>query len=61
MRLARRVAHLERPLPGEHLPAWARVLVAEVAMEQGLEPEEVVREAEVLLARAEAAGMLGSW
>ena len=60
MRLARRLDHLERPLPGGHLPVWARVMAAKVAVEQGLDPGEVVREAEAMLARAEDAGVLGS-
>ena len=60
MRLARRVAHLERPLPGGSLPAWARLMAAKEAAEQELDPDEVVREAEALLIRAEAADVLGS-
>ena len=60
MRLARRVAHLERPRLGGYLPAWARVLVTEMAAELGLDPGEVVREAAALLARAEDAGVLES-
>lgn len=60
MRLARRVAHLECPLPGGHLPAWVRAMAVEVAAELGLDSHEVVREAEGILARAAAAGVLGS-
>jgi hypothetical protein len=60
MTLARRIAHLERPLPGGHLPAPARVLAAKVAAEMGLDANDVVRETEAILVRAEAAGVLGS-
>ena len=59
MRLARRVGRLEGPLPGGRLPEWARAVAAEVAAEEGLDPAEVVREAEAILARAEKAGVLG--
>jgi hypothetical protein len=58
--LASRVARLEAPLLGGQLPRWARVVAGEVAAEVGLDPKEVVREAEAILVRAEAAGMLGS-
>ena len=60
MKLRSRVARLERPLPGGRLPAWARAMAAEVATEHGLDPQEVMREAELILARAEVAGVLGS-
>ena len=59
MRLAKRVGRLEGPLPGGRLPAWARAVAAEVATEAGLDPGEVVREAEAILARAAKAGVLG--
>ena len=59
MRLSCRVARLEGPLPGVRLPRWARVVAAEVA-ELGLDPEEVVREAEAILAGAKGTGVLGS-
>jgi hypothetical protein len=60
MRLPSRVSRLEAPLPGGRLPRWTRVVAAEVAAEMGLDPEEVVREAESILVCAEAAGVLGS-
>lgn len=60
MKLTGRVARLERPLPGGSLPAWARAMATEVAEERGLDPTAVVRESEGILARAEAAGVLGS-
>jgi hypothetical protein len=60
MELVSRVARLEGPLPGGRLPRWARLVAAEVAAGIGLDPEEVVREAEAILARAERAGVLGS-
>jgi hypothetical protein len=59
MRLARRVGRLEAPEDGR-LPPWARELAAEVALAQGLEPAEVIVEAEAVLAQAAAAGVLGS-
>jgi hypothetical protein len=59
MKLACRVSRLETP-PGGRLPALARAVAAEVAAEMGLDPEAVVREAEAILVRAEAAGVLGS-
>lgn len=59
MRLRGRLDRLERPLQGGRLPAWARALAERVAVERGLAPGEVVREAEALLARAMAAGVLG--
>ncbi|MCC6421465.1 MAG: hypothetical protein IT429_24875 [Gemmataceae bacterium] len=60
MRLGRRLARLERPRPGGRLPAWALAVAAEVAAEAGVEAELVVREAEAVRARAEAAGALGT-
>ncbi len=59
MKLGRRVGRLEAPLPGGRLPGWARALAARVAGEHGLDPGEVVREAEALLVRAGKAGVLG--
>lgn len=60
MKLRGRVERLERPPQGGRLPAWARALAERVAIEHGLDPAEVVREAEVLLPRVAAAGVLGS-
>ena len=60
MKLASRVSRLEGPLPGGRLPHWARVVAAEVAAELGLDPKEVVRDAEDILAHAKAGGVLGS-
>ena len=59
VKLGRRVGRLERPRPGGRLPAWARALTERVAGEHGLDPGEVAREAEALLARAGRAGVLG--
>ena len=60
MKLAYRLYRLEAPLPGRRLPRWARTVAGEVATEMGLDPEAVVREAEAILARAEAAGVRAS-
>jgi hypothetical protein len=60
MKLAYRVSRLEAPLPDGRFLHWARVVAAEVAAELGLDPEEVVREAEAILAGAKGAGVLGS-
>jgi hypothetical protein len=57
MTLARRIARLEHPSLSGSLPAWVQVLAAEVATEAGLDPAEVVREAEAILAHANAAGV----
>jgi hypothetical protein len=59
-RLARRVAHLEGPLPGGHLPRWVRTLAAEIAADAGLDAEAVIRETEAIVAQAATAGVLGS-
>jgi hypothetical protein len=65
-RIARsRVKHLERLAnvdgpPIGRLPPWARALVVEVALAGGLEPWEVIAEAEAILEQAAAAGVLGS-
>lgn len=60
MKLGRRIATLEGPLPGGHLSPQARAIAVEVATTWGLDPDEVVREAEHLLAEAAAADALGS-
>lgn len=59
-RLARRVAHLEGPLPGGHLPRWVRTLTTEIATERGLDAAAVILEAKAILAQAAAAGVLES-
>ena len=44
---------------GGRLRGWAQALAERVAAERGLDPGEVVREAEALLALAAGAGVLG--
>jgi hypothetical protein len=60
MNLGRRIAHLEGPLPGGHLSPQAHAIAVDVATTWGLDPDEVVREAERIFAEASAADALGS-
>jgi hypothetical protein len=60
MNLGRRIVKLEGPLPGGHLSPHVRAIAVEVATTWGLDPDEVVRESERILAEAVAADALRS-